>query len=68
MDCDPQGRVTLPQSLRKEMGLEDKSVQLRFYEDVITIFTQDQFDAVYATVNSFEAADQERLDSLEIDF
>ncbi len=68
VDCDPQGRVTLPQSLRKELGLEDKSVQLRFYEDVITIFTQEQFDAVFATVNSFEAADQERLDSLEIDF
>lgn len=67
IDLDPQGRVTLPQTLRKEMKLEDTTVQLRFYEDVITIFTQEQYDAQLAIVNSFKAADQERLDSLDLD-
>lgn len=68
VECDPQGRVTIPQGLRKDLKLEDTTVQLRFYEDVITIFSQEQYDAELGQVNNFEAADQERLDSLEIDF
>jgi DNA-binding transcriptional regulator/RsmH inhibitor MraZ len=67
LDVDPHGRVTLPQALRKELKLEDTTVQMRFYEDVITIFSQEQYDAELAIVNSFGAADQERLDSLDLD-
>lgn len=68
VELDPQGRVTLPQGLRKDLNLEDTTVQLRFYEDVITIYSQEQYDAEFGNVNNFEAADTERLDSLEIDF
>lgn len=67
VECDPQGRVTLPQGLRKELKLEDTTVQLRFDEDVITIYSQEQYDAAYASVKSFVAADLERLDNLGID-
>ena len=32
VDLDPQGRVTLPQKLREALELENKQVQLRFFE------------------------------------
>lgn len=43
-NIDPQRRITLPQPLRKAMGLEEQTVHLRFYEDVIFLYTQDQFE------------------------
>lgn len=67
IECDPQGRVTLPQGLRKELKLEDTTVQLWFDKDIITIYTQEQYDAELAIVNSLKAADQERLDDLDLD-
>lgn len=45
VELDPQGRITLPQAMRKEMGLEDEQVYLRFYEDVIFVYTQGQYAA-----------------------
>ena len=44
-ELDPQGRITLPQLLRKEMGLEDKSIYMRFDADVVFIYTQEQYEA-----------------------
>lgn len=43
IEVDPQGRVTLPQILRTQMKLEDQQVQLRFSNDVITIYAPEQF-------------------------
>lgn len=68
VDVDPQGRITLPQQLRKEMGLEDKTVQLRFYEDVITIYPPEKFEQELRRVDSHRESDQERLAALGIDF
>jgi DNA-binding transcriptional regulator/RsmH inhibitor MraZ len=68
VDVDPQGRITLPQQLRKELGLEDKTVQLRFYEDVITIYPPDKFEQELGRVQSHRESDLERLAALGIDF
>lgn len=68
VDIDPQGRITLPQQLRKEMGLEEKAVQLRFYEDVITIYPQERYEEELNRVKQFEASDLERLTEMGIDF
>jgi DNA-binding transcriptional regulator/RsmH inhibitor MraZ len=68
VDVDPQGRITLPQQLRKELGLEDKTVQLRFYEDVITIYPPDKFEQELQRVQSHRESDLERLAALGIDF
>lgn len=46
MDMDPQGRVTIPQNLRKVIDLEDKQVMLRFMDDMIYIFTMEQYAAI----------------------
>lgn len=67
VDIDPQGRITLPQQLRKQLGLEDQPVQLRFYEDVITIYPQQKFEEELARAESFLASDLERLSSMGID-
>ncbi|MBI5085806.1 MAG: hypothetical protein HZB13_14555 [Acidobacteria bacterium] len=45
VDVDPQGRITLPQLLRKELSLEDQPVQLRFYDDVIAVYSQARYEA-----------------------
>lgn len=68
VDVDPQGRITLPQLLRKQLGLEDKAVQLRFYEDVITIYPQERFEEELHRAEQFRASDQERLAALGLDF
>jgi len=68
VDVDPQGRITLPQQLRKELGLEDKTVQLRFYEDVITIYPPDKFEEELSRVNRHRESDAARLAALGIDF
>jgi DNA-binding transcriptional regulator/RsmH inhibitor MraZ len=67
VDIDPQGRITLPQQLRKELGLEEKAVQLRFYEDVITIYPQEQFEEELNRVRQFRASDLERLAAMGIE-
>lgn len=67
VDLDPQGRITLPQLLRKQMQLEDQPVQLRFYDDVITIYTQPQFEEELRRAESFRESDLERLDAMGID-
>ncbi|MEJ5368264.1 MAG: hypothetical protein WHT08_08110 [Bryobacteraceae bacterium] len=68
VDIDPQGRITLPQQLRKEMGLEEKAVQLRFYEDVITIYPQERFEEELERARQFRESDLERLAAMGIDF
>ncbi len=45
VELDPQGRVTLPQNLRKQLKLEDQQVYLRFDDDLITIYSQEQYEA-----------------------
>lgn len=67
LDIDKEGRVTLPQLLRKELGLENEAVQIRFYEDVISIYSQEQYDAEKSRVKVAIPADDERLTSLGID-
>lgn len=44
-ELDPQGRLTLPQTLRKTLGVEDQTVYLRFHYDVVLVYTQEQYDA-----------------------
>lgn len=44
VETDPQNRITLPQLLRKEMGLEDQTLHLRFYDDVVMLYTQAQYE------------------------
>ena len=46
VSMDPQHRITLPQTLRKEMELEEQTVHLRFYDDVVFMYTQTQFEEV----------------------
>lgn len=48
VDLDPQGRITIPQTLRKLLGLEDQSVYLRFDGDVISIYSEEQYKAEQA--------------------
>lgn len=45
-NVDPQRRITLPQALRKALKVEDQTVYLRFYEDVIFVYTQEQYERV----------------------
>jgi DNA-binding transcriptional regulator/RsmH inhibitor MraZ len=45
LECDPQGRVTIPQKVREFLKLENRAVQLRFSEDIITVYTQERFEA-----------------------
>lgn len=45
VELDPQGRITLPQLLRKEMGLEDKPIYVRFDSDVLFLYTQEQYES-----------------------
>ncbi len=66
VDVDPQGRVTLPQNLRRELQLEDQQVQLRFYEDVITIYSQEQYATEVGRAKERKLADEDRLESLGI--
>lgn len=47
VDCDPQGRVTIPQRVREFLKLENQQVQLRFSEDIISVYTQERFDAEF---------------------
>lgn len=44
IELDPQGRVTIPQKLRTALQLEDQTVQLRFHEDVITFWTNADYE------------------------
>lgn len=45
VECDPQGRVTIPQKVREFLKLENQAVQLRFSEDIIAVYTQEHFEA-----------------------
>ncbi len=45
VECDPQGRVTLPQKVREFLKLENQAVQLRFSEDIIAVYTQERYEA-----------------------
>jgi DNA-binding transcriptional regulator/RsmH inhibitor MraZ len=66
IDCDPQGRVTLPGGLRKELKLEDTTVQMRFWEDVITIFTQEQYAVELASAVEKKSADRVLLQYMDL--
>jgi DNA-binding transcriptional regulator/RsmH inhibitor MraZ len=59
VDMDPQGRITLPQALRQSMKLEDTTLQLRFHEDVVLMYTAEQYAAVNEA-NDQVAAENER--------
>jgi len=67
VDLDPQGRVTLPQKLREALELENKQVQLRFFEDIITLYLQEQFDAEFQANVAANPTDLERAAELGFD-
>jgi DNA-binding transcriptional regulator/RsmH inhibitor MraZ len=67
VEVDPQGRITLPQKLRDALGLEGKDVQLRFYEDIITIYVQDRFDSQLAANLESAPSDMAKAESLGFD-
>lgn len=56
-EMDSSGRVTLPQELRRDLGLEDQPVQLRFFEDVIKVYKQSDFQALLADARRSEKPD-----------
>lgn len=45
VEFDPQGRVTLPPKVREFLKLENQAVQLRFSEDIISVYTQERYEA-----------------------
>lgn len=62
VQMDSNGRVTLPQELRRKLGLEDQPVQLRFFvEDVIKVFTLAQYQRVVAAAEQTADADVRTL-------
>ncbi len=63
VEMDQQARSTLPLELRKELGLESQSVQLRFYEDVLTIYPQGDYSAKSEEIKSGMPANLERAKS-----
>jgi MraZ protein len=60
-EMDSNGRVTLPQELRRKLGLEDQSVQLRFFEDVIKVYKQSDFMTALAEAERSEKVDLEAV-------
>jgi MraZ protein len=66
VEMDPQGRITLPQVLRQDMKLENESLQLRFFDDIVLVYTPEQFQAVVA--ESEAAEEQDRQSAAELGF
>ncbi|WP_321472449.1 hypothetical protein [uncultured Paludibaculum sp.] len=52
VDVDPQGRITIPQNLRKLLGLENTSVYLRFDDDVISVYSEGQYQVEEARLQA----------------
>lgn len=46
VELDSQWRITFPPTLRAAVDLKDQQVHLRMQDDVITVYTQAQFDAL----------------------
>ena len=67
VDLDPQGRVTLPQKLREALGLENQQVQLRFFDDIITLYLQEQFETEFQANLAASPTDLERAAELGFD-
>jgi DNA-binding transcriptional regulator/RsmH inhibitor MraZ len=67
VDLDPQGRVTLPQKLREVLQLENQAVQLRFFEDIITLYVQEQFEEEFKANVAANPTDLERAAELGFD-
>lgn len=57
VDLDPQGRITLPQLLRKTLELTDQSVYLRMQDDIITVYNEAQYNALSEKLD----ADEEKM-------
>lgn len=66
VEMDPQGRITLPQALRQDMKLENESLQLRFFDDIVLIYTPDQFQAAISEAESTEEPDREAAAKLGV--
>jgi DNA-binding transcriptional regulator/RsmH inhibitor MraZ len=64
---DDAGRITLPQRLREQLKLVNEQAYLRFYDDVITIYPQAQYDAEAEKVNAYRQADEDRVRELGVD-
>jgi DNA-binding transcriptional regulator/RsmH inhibitor MraZ len=61
---DSNGRVTLPQELRRKVGLEDQPVQLRFFDDVLKVYTLQQYERVVAAAEQSADSDVRTLKGL----
>jgi DNA-binding transcriptional regulator/RsmH inhibitor MraZ len=42
---DPQGRVTLPTNLRRNLGLENQEIQLDCSQGVINVYSKAEYEA-----------------------
>lgn len=63
-ELDPQGRLTLPQTLRKAMGIEDQTVYLRFHYDVVLVYSQEQYDAAGVEAGDLAEAEKAKVKAL----
>lgn len=64
LEMDPQGRVTLPVPLRQEMGWENAQIWLRFDEDIVTVFTEEQKQREIEAARAQAPADMLRAKAL----
>ncbi len=59
---DAQGRVLVPQELRKKLQIEDQKVNLRFYKGAVEVYSEAESDRRLASAMEAMAA---HLDELE---
>lgn len=64
VELDKQDRLTLPPRLREEAKLGEQTLQLRFYQDIITLYPAGVYEAEWAAVRSTVEADQQRASSM----
>jgi DNA-binding transcriptional regulator/RsmH inhibitor MraZ len=60
VEMDKQDRLTLPPRLREEAKLGEQTLQLRFYQDIITLYPESVYQTQSAEVRGTRDSDQER--------
>jgi DNA-binding transcriptional regulator/RsmH inhibitor MraZ len=68
LEMDPQGRVTLPLPLRQQMGWEDNQVWLRFDDDIISVYTEDQKRLEIESAQAVASTDMLRARALGFEY
>ena len=64
VEKDPQGRITLPKTLRDLLMLEDQQVQLRFDDDMIFVFPQEKFEEQLKLYQATYESDLDRAEQM----